>query len=80
LDRYAVDVAPADISTWLSSRKWIGDRIAEHTELHPVFNLPTILIVYFRVGTEPMTASVNCPIPDQDLQLIYSDLGTSMYG
>lgn len=80
LDRYAVDVAPTDISTWLSSKQWIGGRIAEHSEIHPVFNLPTILIVYFKVGTEPMTASVNCPIPDQDLQLIYSDLGMSMYG
>lgn len=80
LDRYAVGVTPADISAWLSSRRWIGARIAEHAELHQVFNLPTIVVVYFKVGTEPMTASVNCPIPDHDLQLIYSDLGTSMYG
>jgi hypothetical protein len=80
LDRYAVEVDPEDISAWLSSRRWIGSRVAEYSKMHPVFKLPTILIVYFKVGTEPMTASVNCPIPDQDLQLIYSDLGMSMYG
>lgn len=80
LDRYAADVAIEDLTTWLSDKRWIGSRIAEHMELHPIFKLPTILLVYFKVGIEPMTASVNCPIPDQDLQLIYSDLGMSMYG
>lgn len=80
LDRYAVNVAQTDISEWLLTRQWIGARISEHAELHPVFNLPSILIVYFKVGTEPLTASANCPIPDHDLQLIYSDLGNSMYG
>ena len=80
LDRYAVDVALADISAWLSTRNWIGSRITERMELHPVFKLPTILMIYFKVGTEPLTASVNCPIPDNDLELIYSDLGSSMYG
>lgn len=80
LDRYTADVALEDLTTWLSDKRWIGSRIAEHMELHPIFKLPTILLVYFKVGIEPMTASVNCPIPDQDLQLIYSDLGMSMYG
>lgn len=80
LDRYAVGVDPADISEWVSTREWIGERIAEHAVLHPVFTLPTIFMIYFKVGTEPMTASVNCPIPDHNLQLIYSDLGISIYG
>ncbi len=80
LDRYAVNIATDHILLWLSTRKWIGKRISEHKEIHSVFNLATILIIYYKVGVEPLTTQENCPIPDIDLQLIYSDLGKSIYG
>lgn len=80
LDRYAADLNPDDVDRWLRARPFIGERIAERTATFGSFRLPSILLVYYAASTAPHGTPVNCPIPEDNLSLIYSDLGLSLYG
>ncbi|WP_323034898.1 RelA/SpoT domain-containing protein [Pararhodobacter sp.] len=80
LDRYGHDVNPDDVENWLNQRVFIGQRIAERSSARASFRLPAILILYYAAATATHGTPINCPVPEDDLSLIYSDLGLSLNG
>lgn len=80
LDRYGHDLDLIAMEMWLSDRRYIGQRVAEHEKTRAIFRVPAILLLYYCVEHEPLTAPINAPLPDADLEIVYSNLGKSIYG
>jgi hypothetical protein len=80
LDRYGHGLDLVAMEKWLGDRKYIGHRVAEYEKTRAIFRVPAILLLYYCVEHEPLSASNNAPLPDADLEIVYSDLGKSMYG
>lgn len=80
LDRYGHEVNPDDIENWLNQRVYIGQRIAERAVARASFRLPAILILYYAAANATHGTPINCPLPEDDLSLIYGDLGLSLNG
>lgn len=79
LDRYGPGVDPSILSAWVRDNDFIGKRIAARSVDRAWFRLPAILLVYYAVGTTERAAKRNTPIPDEDLEFVYSDLGKSLF-
>jgi putative GTP pyrophosphokinase len=80
LDRYGHDLNSDDVESWLNARAYIGQRISERIAARASFRLPAILIVYHAAATATHGTPINCPLPEEDLSLIYGDLGLSLNG
>ncbi|WP_444462225.1 GTP pyrophosphokinase [Rhodobacter capsulatus] len=79
LDRYGPGVDLNALSAWLLDNEFIGKKIAARLGQRIWFRLPSILLVYYAVGTAERTAKRGTPIPDDDLEFVYSDLGKSLF-
>ncbi|WP_395173947.1 GTP pyrophosphokinase family protein [Roseibium alexandrii] len=80
LDRYGRDVEWSEIENWFAGRKWIGERIKERAAQSASFRVPSVLLVYFCAKNFPHGTPINCPLPENDLELVYGDLGDSLNG
>lgn len=80
LDRYGHEVDMLALQEWLRARAFIGTRISEHVEIRASFRVPSILLVYYSAAIAPSGTVSSCPIPDTDLEIVYSDLGLSLEG
>lgn len=80
LDRYGREVAWGDVETWLLDRIYLGDVIHRRATNRASFRVPAILLVYYQAGHAPHGTPTNCPLPEEDLEFIYGDLGTSLNG
>jgi putative GTP pyrophosphokinase len=78
LDRYGHGIDLNVLHTWLKTHAYVGDRIAARRDASSCFRIPAVLLLYFAVGTTPMSAQDRCPAADTDLTKIYSDLGDSL--
>jgi len=64
---------------WIGENKFIGERIRERKDRRSVFQLPAILLAFFCASTAPNRSKNDNPMPDMDLETIFSDLGKSLW-
>lgn len=62
---------------FLGSKPYIAQRIRDRSG-QAIYRVSGILLVYYCVSNFPNAAMMDSPIDDDDLRLIYSDLGLSM--
>ncbi|MCK1479911.1 RelA/SpoT family protein [Bradyrhizobium sp. 197] len=68
----------ASIEDWWSSKQFVRERIVGRSKDQVIYRVSGILLVYYCVSTFPNAAKENSPLSDDELGLIYSDLGRSL--
>jgi ppGpp synthetase/RelA/SpoT-type nucleotidyltranferase len=69
-----------DFEKWWRSKSYLESRISERAQSAALYRTPAVLLVYFCVSSAPVRAKQDSPLTDNELQLIYSDLGLALNG
>ncbi|MCE5361414.1 MAG: hypothetical protein JJ714_10695 [Acidithiobacillus sp.] len=64
-----------EIESFLATKNYIFERIKSRIESRRFFKQPTVLLVYFLAAKMPAQTRALWPIVDEDLALIFGDLG-----
>jgi putative GTP pyrophosphokinase len=83
LDHYRTFTAPdfkQPFDEWFNAKSYVADRIKERAPGLALYRVPSILLVYYAVSTTPRLAAENSPLSDDELGLIYSDVGHALHG
>lgn len=73
------DLSPEGLKEWILDHGFIGNRIRERMESQMVFQLPAILLTYYAASVAPNQSKKDNPLPDSDLENIFSDIGSSLW-
>jgi ppGpp synthetase/RelA/SpoT-type nucleotidyltranferase len=71
----ALQVNVADIKQFVNQHQFIGELIRKHQREHPIFQLATVLLAYYLVSTRRYEVKKRWPLPDTELEPIFTDLG-----
>ncbi|MGY4460834.1 hypothetical protein [Bradyrhizobium sp. LB13.1] len=66
------------IDEWWSSKQFVRERIVGRSKDQVIYRVSGILLVYYCVSKFPHAAKKVSPLSDDELGLIYSDLGRSL--
>lgn len=81
IDHYK-DIAPenfiSDLQPFLDNKQFISNRVKVRSMESTLYRVPAILLVYFCVAHSPAMAKHNSPLSDDELEIIYADLGMGL--
>jgi hypothetical protein len=68
-----------EFDAWRQTKTFLNDMIMTRAKADTLYRTSSILLIYFCVSKAPIRSKQNSPLPDKDLQSIYSDLGLALY-
>ncbi|MNK98383.1 hypothetical protein D3C87_1187450 [compost metagenome] len=68
------------VRSLIKSKSYITDKIREHAQTSHLFRQAATLVVYLAVISGPNAAKDKWPFTQEDLSLIYGDLGVNIDG
>lgn len=66
------------LRSFLNSKSFVGERVAERAKTKMLFRQPSILLVYQAVSESPRQAADRWPLTPSEVAPVYADLGTAM--
>lgn len=80
IDHYASMIGDGfenELREFLISKPYIAERVCQRFN-QAIYRVSSILLVYYCVSNFPNAAMQNSPVDDDDLRMIYSDLGLAL--
>jgi putative GTP pyrophosphokinase len=77
---WAKDDFSESLSRYLADKPWLAQRILERIDSDLLYRQPGILLVYWVISQARNAAANNSPLSDDELSLMYSDLGYTLPG
>ncbi len=68
------------LDRWLDEKPYVSMFIRERRRNNSLFRVPSVLMLYYMIAKYPRQARIDCPVVDEDLEMMYSDLGLAFYG
>lgn len=73
--KWAKEDFDEDIARFVRSKGWLASRIAERSPTQLLYRQPGVLLVYWAIAQARTMAAKDSPLSDDELSLLYSDLG-----